>query len=246
MKNYVLGMISVLMLGLFTACASAPTRENPYKPLSGSPNANVVGTVQTNFESIYIVDPAFIKYLNEAAYIALLETARKEYSGDIDIVDIFWVFVNQANKKFNYSATGKVVSFGGNSKSTATGVEGALERAADELSENFTAKSRLAIVYITAQDRSTTEFITGELEHLLRRQSFVIIDRSELDKIRREQNFQMSGEVDDETAVSIGKFAGANIIITGRVDGEGNLRRLRLRALDTTSAQVVGTASERL
>jgi hypothetical protein len=34
------------------------------------------------------------------------------------------------------------------------------------------------------------------------------INRSELDRIRREQNFQMSGEVDDETAVSIGKIAG--------------------------------------
>ena len=127
-----------------------------------------------------------------------------------------------------------------------TGIEGAVERAAEEISENFTGGSRLAIVYITAQDKSSTEFITGELGHLLRRQGHAIIDRSELDRIRREHNFQISGEVDDETAVSIGKFAGANIIVTGRIDGEGNLRRLRLRALDTTSAQVVGTASERL
>jgi hypothetical protein len=56
----------------------------------------------------------------------------------------------------------------------------------------------------------------------------------------------LSGEVDDATAVSIGKFAGADIIVTGRVDGEGNLQRLRLRALDTQTAQVVGVASERL
>jgi hypothetical protein len=56
----------------------------------------------------------------------------------------------------------------------------------------------------------------------------------------------MSGEVDDDTAVSIGKFIGADIIVTGRVDGEGNLRRLRLRALNTQTAQVVGAASERL
>ena len=67
-----------------------------------------------------------------------------------------------------------------------------------------------------------------------------------MDRIRREQNFQLSGEVDDNTAVSIGKIIGANIIVTGRVDGEGNLRRLRLRALDTQTAQVVGVASERL
>lgn len=135
---------------------------------------------------------------------------------------------------------------GTNNLRNVPGIEGALTRAAEEVSENFTARSQLAIVYITAQDRNTTEFITGELEHLLRRQGFIIIDRSELERIRREQNFQMSGEVDDATAVSIGKFAGANVIITGRIDGEGNLRRLRLRALDTTTAQVVGTASERL
>ncbi|MCL1836328.1 MAG: CsgG/HfaB family protein [Treponema sp.] len=127
-----------------------------------------------------------------------------------------------------------------------TGIEGALERAADEVSENFTARSRLAIVYITAQDKSTTDFITGELEHILRRKGFVIIDRSELDRVRAEQRFGTSGEVDDSTAARIGNIAGASIVITGRVDGEGNLRRLRLRALDTSSGQVVGTASERL
>lgn len=146
------------------------------------------------------------------------------------------------------TATGDVVLLSGirSSARVVTGIEGALKKAAEEVSENFTTRSRIAIVYITAQDRSSTEFITGELEHLLLKRGHTIIDRSELDKIRREQNFQMGGEIDDETAVSIGKFVGANIIVTGRVDGEGDLRRLRLRALDTTSAQVVGTASERL
>ena len=86
----------------------------------------------------------------------------------------------------------------------------------------------------------------GELEYIWVNQGYFITDRSQLDRLRREQNFQMSGEVDDATAVSIGKFAGADIIVTGRVDGEGNLRRLRLRALNTQTAQVVGVASERL
>jgi hypothetical protein len=130
--------------------------------------------------------------------------------------------------------------------STATGIEGALERAAEQTLRNIPARSKIAIVYITAQDRSTTEFIAGELEYIWVNAGYTIIDRSQLDRIRREQNFQMSGEVDDDTAVSIGKFIGANIIVTGRVDGEGNLRRLRLRALDTQTAQVVGVASERL
>ena len=138
------------------------------------------------------------------------------------------------------SATGDVISL------RQTGVEGALARAADSTLRNVPARSRIAIVYITAQDRGTTEYIAGELEYIWVNAGYTIIDRSQLDRIRREQNFQMSGEVDDNTAVSIGKIIGANIIVTGRVDGEGNLRRLRLRALDTQTAQVVGVSSERL
>jgi len=151
------------------------------------------------------------------------------------------------NSEAEYMATGDVfqTSSGGN-RNTATGVEGALARAAEEISENFTARSRIAIVYITAEDRGQTDYIAGELEHILRRRGFVIIDRSELDRIRAEQRFGVSGEVDDNTAARIGNIAGASVVITGRVDGEGNLRRLRLRALDTTSGQVIGTASERL
>ena len=134
----------------------------------------------------------------------------------------------------------------GSAATFATGVEGALARAAKEVFKSVPARSRIAIVYITAQDRSTTDYIAGELEYMWVNDGYIITDRSQLDRLRREQNFQLSGEVDDNTAVSIGKIIGASIIVTGKVDGEGNLRRLRLRALNTQTAQVVGVASERL
>ena len=125
-------------------------------------------------------------------------------------------------------------------------IEGALARAANQVLRNVPRRSAIAIVYIIAHDQNTTDYLTGELEFIWVNEGYVIIDRSQLDQIRHEQNLQMSGEVDDETAVSIGKFAGANIIVTGRVDGEGVLRRLRLRALDTQTARVLGVASERI
>jgi hypothetical protein len=131
------------------------------------------------------------------------------------------------------------------SRSAAIGIEGALSKAAGETLKNVPKRSRLAIVYITAQDRSITDYIAGELEYIWVNGGYTITDRSDLDRLRREQNFQLSGEVDDDTAVSIGKFVGADIIVTGKVDGEGNLRRLRLRALNTQTAQVVGVSSER-
>jgi len=247
MKNNKLKVL--LFLSFFLFCVGIltgqPTPSNPYRLISDLPNAIVIGNVQTTvtFATLLNNTNAAIRLVNENAYIKLLEVAMQEHSGVIDIVDITWVRQNNRN----FLARGRVVSLdGGNRATTATGVEGALIRASDEVSENFSARTRIAIVYITAQDRSTTEFITGELEHILRRQGYIIIDRSELDRVRAEQRFGVSGEVDDNTAARIGNIAGADIVITGRVDGEGELRRLRLRALNTTSAQVVGTASERL
>jgi hypothetical protein len=106
--------------------------------------------------------------------------------------------------------------------------------------------SKIAIVYVSSRDPDTTEFIANELEYIMVNNGFTIIDRNQLDKIRHEQNFQLSGEVDDETAISIGKIVGANIIMTGSVTGSDSTRRLRLRALNTQTAQVMAVASEKL
>ncbi|MDR3356852.1 MAG: CsgG/HfaB family protein [Spirochaetaceae bacterium] len=124
-------------------------------------------------------------------------------------------------------------------------VEGILLRAAGILMNKIPPNSRIAIVYVTAKDAEVSEFIAGELEIIMLDKGCTLIDRSELDRIRKEQQLQMSGEVDDNLAVSIGKFAGANTIITGAVTGSGDLRRLRLRALSTESGQVLAAASEK-
>ncbi|MDR2343018.1 MAG: CsgG/HfaB family protein [Spirochaetaceae bacterium] len=126
-----------------------------------------------------------------------------------------------------------------------TGVEGTLLRAANALMAKIPPGSRVAIVYVTARDSEVSEFIAGELEFIMVENGYMLIDRSELDRIRKEQALQMSGEVDDNLAVSIGKIAGANVIITGAVTGSGDLRRLRLRALSTQSGQVLAAASEK-
>jgi hypothetical protein len=197
------------------------------------------------------------------AYSKLMQEARKKYpDGDIDVVNVtasggfhlatiiplFNVYSFLFGNFQYVTASGDVIEFtsGGSSvRADQRGVVGALEKASKEALKNVPAKTKIAIVYITAQDRSTTEYIAGELEYIWVNGGFAITDRSELDRLRREQDFQMSGEVDDATAVSIGKFAGARIIVTGRIDGEGDLRRLRLRAIDTQTTDVVGSASEK-
>jgi hypothetical protein len=111
--------------------------------------------------------------------------------------------------------------------------------------EKITKGSKVAIVYVSAADPMIAEYIAGELEFFMVDHGLTVIDRSQLDRIREEQKLQTSGEVDDNQAVLIGKISGANIIVTGAVTGTGDLRRLRLRALDTQTAHVLSVASER-
>jgi len=87
----------------------------------------------------------------------------------------------------------------------------------------------------------------GELEYnLVNSGRFRIVDRRRLDQIRNEQNFQLSGDVDDNSAVSIGNMLGANIVITGEITGSGSNQRLIIKALDVRTGQIISMAREQL
>ena len=124
-------------------------------------------------------------------------------------------------------------------------IERATELAIEHIAQRVRKESTIAIVQISASQTAQRDFITGETEALLRSHDYTIVDRSQLDRIRSEHGFQLSGEVDDRTIVNIGRFSGADYLITGRVDGTDALQRLRLRVLDTRTAEVVYAVSIR-
>jgi hypothetical protein len=107
--------------------------------------------------------------------------------------------------------------------------------------------SKIALINIASSDKDVSSFILEELTVLfVNSKQFTIVDRQTLDAIRRDHNFQISGEVNDETIISIGNFAGADVVITGTVSGDGRMRRLRLYVLDVKTAQVLAASSERI
>ncbi|MDR1898659.1 MAG: CsgG/HfaB family protein [Treponema sp.] len=107
--------------------------------------------------------------------------------------------------------------------------------------------SKIAVVSIATSSAYHGEFVIEELSmRLVNAQKFTVFDRKTLDAIRTEQNFQMTGEVDDDIIIGIGKFVGAEIVITGSIDVSGSSTRLRIKALDVKTAQVVAMSSERI
>jgi hypothetical protein len=126
----------------------------------------------------------------------------------------------------------------------ANGLEGALQQSARALAGSLNRQEIIAIVGISSPDKDTAQFVVEELEIALVKNRFNVVDRNTLDRIRREQQFQLSGEVNDDSAVSIGKFVGAKVVIVGSISGSGTLRRLRLRALNVETALITTAVSE--
>ena len=128
---------------------------------------------------------------------------------------------------------------------SGTGIEGAVARASVLFIGELKKDSTIAVINIYSNNSELAIFAIDELEYqLVTAKQFTIVDRKTLDTVRSEQNFQVSGEVSDKSAVTIGNMLGANIVITGNITGSGNTQRLTLKALDVKTAQIVSMSRE--
>jgi len=125
------------------------------------------------------------------------------------------------------------------------GLEAALDRAAGTLINEMQRDARIAILSVSSNDRDMAAYAMDELEYkLVLARRFQIVDRRQLEQIRAEQNFQLSGDVSDDSAVSIGQMLGASIVITGDISSFGTVMRLSLRAIDVRTARILTIARE--
>jgi TolB-like protein len=76
--------------------------------------------------------------------------------------------------------------------------------------------------------------------------NMTVVDRQNLETIRQEMDFQLSGEVSDESAQSIGRKLGAQIIVSGSIAPLGDLYRLRVRAIEVETAAIRGINSQNI
>jgi hypothetical protein len=121
----------------------------------------------------------------------------------------------------------------------------AIANAIDSLKNQIRNGATIAVLNISS---SNNDFSLGLIDEVTfqftNTRRFSIVDRQALDAIRSEQLLQYSGEVDDNTAVSLGKFVGAEIVISGSLTSSGGSHVLFLKALNVQTAQVVDMVRE--
>jgi len=244
MRKFVLGIALFYMVGMLVYAQP----NDLYKPISISEmnNFNIIGTVQIQIDKASTSMNGTPSVANkEEAYIRLLAEAKKTYQRyDIDIRNISVINTTPLRwRPVTLIANGDVVVPTG--KNATIGLEGAVNKICESLIYDLPKNKTIAVLSVSSRDRNTATFVVEEIEfQLVDSKEFKVVDRATLDKIRTEQNFQLSGEVDDRSAVSIGKLLGANIVITGSVSGSGSSQRITIKALDVQTAQIITMARE--
>jgi hypothetical protein len=126
-----------------------------------------------------------------------------------------------------------------NGGSPGMDLDAAVREAAAQMEAKIPSKTMVALVSVASPSTAfSTQVLTRLESAIVSSGKLVVVDRANLDKVREEQGFQLSGEVDDESAKSIGKLLGAGAIVTGSLADLGDVYSLMLKAINIETATV--------
>jgi len=115
----------------------------------------------------------------------------------------------------------------------------AINQAAEQMERRIPAGTMVALVSVASPSTAfSTQVLTRLESAIVGNGNLVVVDRANLDKIREEQGFQLSGEVSDESAKAIGQLLGAGAIVTGSLADLGDVYSLTLKAINIETATV--------
>jgi hypothetical protein len=127
----------------------------------------------------------------------------------------------------------------GNAPSGSKALDTAISQAWKELNARLAPKTKTALVNISREETELTAYVVEELAvFLVNKGNLTMVGWKSLDLIKAEQNFQSAGDVSDDSVVSLGRLLGAETVIACSVTGTGNLRRLRVKALNVKTGEI--------
>jgi len=155
--------------------------------------------------------------------------------GMLTSVLVFGIMVTGCN-----ILAGAVVSEASHSIAESRGIKRASDTISAKLMNTLPAGASIAVLSVESRDPQEASYVISELEYaFVNSGKFQIASRSSIDAVMKEQNFQVSGNVSDADAVSLGRLSGASIVITGNVNRTSTTNTLAVRAIDVQTAQIL-------
>ena len=119
-------------------------------------------------------------------------------------------------------------------------IETALQKTAEEFSSSMKKNTTIAIVGIASESQDLSDFMLDDLTlRFVQTKKVTVANRANLDAIKTEMNFQLSGEVSNDSIQQLGAMAGANVVIHGKFIPLGRKYSLTIQALNVSSAEVI-------
>jgi len=118
----------------------------------------------------------------------------------------------------------------------------AINRAAKDIEEELPQRALVLVLSCASPSVAFTNYVLEELtDQLVIGRKVSIVDRQNLTAIRTEMDLQLSGEVSDESALSIGRLLGAHYIVAGSLTERGINYRLRFRIISIETARIISS-----
>ena len=269
-RHLTAGVLAALFFSLPVSAQSLPRidRANAYVfdaliiPGRARDNIKIVNnTADENFTVCVYVYANIYAWVPAGNVLVKKTNGTFEVDTDIKLKDYQYFAVEAMNgKRYEYNVTKKsddlyitVMPSSGGSASpmrsgdmTATSLDDAVISVAEHFAARITEGQKIGVLSISGRNINECDFVLEELSYrLVETRRFSVVDRRNLDTIRKEQKFQLSGEVSDDSAVSIGQLLGAEVVITGSISGTDSLRRLRVKAIEVKTGKIVAMESIR-
>ncbi|MDR0383515.1 MAG: hypothetical protein LBH50_05960 [Spirochaetaceae bacterium] len=125
-------------------------------------------------------------------------------------------------------------------------IETSVRSSFENATRNIKRKSKIAVINVDSDNESQADYVLEELTYLTVQspKRFEVIDRRTVDAFRATSGIGTPSYQNDYILWFIGQLLGADFVLSGRLDGPGELRRLRVKALDVKTGRLVGSASE--
>lgn len=100
----------------------------------------------------------------------------------------------------------------------------------------------VAVTNFEAETKELSDFIIQELLVAFANKGSVrVVERSRLELLQTELNFNMSGFVSDETAQGIGRMLGAQILFSGSIGQYRDMYRMWVQAIVIETGEIIGS-----
>jgi TolB-like protein len=214
----------------------------------------ILDSIQTSFtlDGIGGTLPPTEANIKKQAYIKLLEEAQKKHKGMIDVKNITISenskkmklsisIVGVVNFEYTYTASGSVIS----TYSSATRLSGITSQIVNTLKGNKNAT--VAIFDFTNVNRKKSvlgRYLAEQVSNYFFQSSELnIVERTQIDKILEEQEFGMTGFVDDASAVKIGHILGADAVTIGTLTKVGDKISVTIKIVNANTSVLLSSGS---